>query len=179
MAEHLIAVTAVGADRKGLLADLVNAFVPLAVHHGDPSFTMLPGGNVAIVLALRTHSDPRAVERAVGPLRADGLTITVQDLIDRTDEHSDDGTRFILRLQTQGRPGVLAEFTKIVTGYGGALLDFGTRIGGDRISVLRVELADHSEKNVSDLTHTLYSAAEQMGIGIKFYDTNLGENPLI
>ncbi|WP_168582187.1 hypothetical protein [Gephyromycinifex aptenodytis] len=180
MAEHLIAVTLVGPDRKGLLADVTGALVPLAVYHGDPTFTMLPGGNVAILLAMRTDVDAAAVRHALAPLTNEPwIAVHVDDLADRASQAETQGARFVLRIRTQGRPGVLAEFTKIVAQHGGLLVDFGTRIGGDRISVLRVELQDPAEHNVDALTQALYSAAEQMGIGIKFYDTALGENPLM
>jgi glycine cleavage system transcriptional repressor len=179
MADHLIAVTVLGPDRKGLLAEVTGALIPLSVYHQDDArISFLPGGNVSILMCVHTDVSVHRVREALDEVpHQGGLLIRADELADVTSVHQDPSEGvYVLRVRTIGRPGVMTEFTKIVARHGGLILDFGTRIGGGRISVVRIELEEHSVEAVEALRHDLYHAAEIMGIGIKFYDAAIGEN---
>lgn len=176
MAEKHFAVVAVGPDRKGLLADLVDALRPIAAAvPGDPTMSMLPGGNFGTMFAVTADVESEDLQAVFTPFTDDGMAVQVHELTERTASPLD-GAKYILRVRTQGRPGVMSELVRIVARHDGLVMDFGTRIGGDRISVLRVDLEDDSPTRVAALTQDLYAAAEQMGVGIKFYDTKSGEH---
>ena len=180
MSEHLIAVYAVGRDRPGALSEVIGALSPLAVYHDDPKTNLLPGGNTFILVAIRTDVGLEQVRAALAPVCAEDFDIRAVELVDHTADESANVERhhFVLRIRSAGRPGVLAEFTKVVARHGGRILDFGTRIGGGRVSVLRVELpTENNDDDVyTSLGRDLYSLAEQIGVGIKFFDTAVGEN---
>lgn len=176
MSERLIIVWVLGPDRPGLIADLTSALVPLAVYHDDPRIGHVAGGNVAIMLTLRADLPVQEVRRALLALdTSDGLIIDAHELQERTALPPVAQESYVLRIHTTGRPGVLAAFSRIVSRHGGRVLDFGTRVGGGRISVLRVELKQDDPQTLDALERDLWAAGEQMGIGIKFYSARAGE----
>ncbi|MDO5627488.1 MAG: hypothetical protein Q4G43_04115 [Mobilicoccus sp.] len=175
--ENAFAVVAVGPDREGLLAEMEGAARAVVGElHGDPTLMFMPGGNIGVMLAFTTSVDEAQVRRALQGVEREGITITVRSLEDQGERPGSGEAKYVLRVRSMGRPGVIGEFERIVARHGGMIVDFGTRIGGGRIAVLRVDLADHGEDKVSALTADLYKAAEQMGVGIKFYDTVRGEH---
>lgn len=176
VSERLIAVWLLGPDRPGLIADVTNALVPLAVYHDDPRIGHLAGGNITLLLTLRTEvsvNEVRAALRAVDT--SGGLFVDAHELHEHTVLPGPDRETYVLRIHTTGRPGVLAAFSRIVARHGGRALDFGTRVGGGRISVLRVELDHDDQDSLDALERDLWDAGEQMGIGIKFYSASAGE----
>ena len=175
MSEHLIAVHGIGRDRAGLISEMTNAIMPLAVYHDDPRTALLPGGNFAALVVLRTEAEVDAVEAAVEPLRSPHFVINVSELDDHTLKDSSTGRPLVLRIHAQGRPGIIAAFTKVVAKHGGSIHDFGTRIGGGRVSVLRVELPDRTPELLEELQRDLFHMGEVTGVGIKLYDPALGE----
>lgn len=177
MSERLIIVWVVGPDRPGLIADIVSAVVPLAVYHDDPRVAHVAGGNVSVTLTLRTEVDVSEVQVALQAIdNADGLIVAAHELPERTALPPRGADSYVLRIHTTGRPGVLAEFTRVVGKHGGRVVDFGTRVGGGRISVLRVELENDDQATLDALEHDLWVAGEQTGIGIKFYSATEGES---
>lgn len=176
MSERLIIVWVVGPDRPGLIADIVSAVVPLAVYHDDPRVAHVAGGNVSITLTLRTEVEALDVRRALRAIDTAGLIVEAHELLERTALPPRGADSYVLRIHTTGRPGVLAEFSRVVGKHGGRVLDFGTRVGGGRISVLRVELENDDQATLDALEHDLWIAGEQTGIGIKFYSATEGES---
>lgn len=162
----------------GLIADITDALMKIAVYHEDPKTSLLPGGNTSFVLAVRTNSSPEEVKTALESVRRDDddVVIHVFELTDRTEGETStrDEPRYVLRIRTAGRPGILAAFTSVIARYDGDVVDFGTKIGGGRVSVLRVELPESAD--VLALNSDLYHLAEQVGVGIKFYDAARGEH---
>ncbi len=176
MSEHLIAVWVLGPDRPGLIADVTAALVPLAVYHEDPVVGHVPGGNVAMLVTLRTEATVESVRRALRLVdTSGGLIVEAHELQERTVAPPPVRDSYVLRIHTTGRPGVLAAFSRIVARHGGRVVDFGTRVGGGRISVLRVELQQDDQATLDALERDLWEAGEQMGIGIKFYSATAGE----
>ncbi len=175
MSEHLMAVHGIGRDRAGLISDLTNALLPLAVYHDDPRTSLLPGGNFTCLVVLRTEATPDEVEAAVQPLREPHFIVNVWELGDHTPDKTTKGRPLVLRIHAQGRPGIIASFSKVVAKHGGSIHDFGTRIGGGRVSVLRVELPNRTPELLEELQRDLFHMGEVTGIGIKLYDPALGE----
>lgn len=179
MSEHLIAVHGIGRDRTGLIGALTNAIMPLAVYHDDPRVALLPGGNFAALIVLRTEATPAQVDAAVESLRKPEFAVTVTELGDYTPDETSKGRPLVLRIHAQGRPGIIAAFTEVVARHGGSIHDFGTRIAGGRVSVLRVEMPDRTAEVLEALQRDLFSLGEVTGVGIKLYDPELGENEVI
>ncbi|WP_226345659.1 ACT domain-containing protein [Agilicoccus flavus] len=178
MSEHLIVVFAVGKDRPGRIAEITDALMKIAVYHDDPRTSLLPGGNTSLQIAVRTDCTLEKVRAALDELpgHEEDVVITAYELTDYTTDgqESRSDPRYVLRIRTAGRPGVLAAFTSVIARYDGEVIDFGTRIGGGRISVLRVELP--AEADIIEVNRDLYHLAEQIGVGIKFYDAARGEH---
>lgn len=178
MSERLIAVFAVGKDRPGLLAEVTDTLMKVAVYHDDPKTNLLPGGNTSLLITLRTDASVERVRSALEKVdRSGDLYVHAVELTEHTTEpreSEEQAARYVLRIRTTGRPGVLAAFTSVVARHDGSVIDFGTRIGGGRISVLRVELPEGSDP--IELARDLYHLDEQIGVGIKFYDATQGED---
>ena len=179
MSEHLIAVHGIGRDRAGRISELTNALLPLAVYHDDPRTALLAGGNFACLVVIRTESSIEEVEAAVESLREPSFLINVWELFDHTPDEATDGRPLVLRIHAQGRPGIIAAFTSVVAKHGGSIHDFGTRIGGGRVSVLRVEMPNRTPELLEQLQRDLYHLGEVTGVGIKLYDPALGEQAIL
>ena len=179
MSEHLIAVHGIGRDRAGRISELTNALLPLAVYHDDPRTALLPGGNFACLVVIRTESSIEEVEAAVESQREPHFLINVWELYDHTPDETTNGRPLVLRIHAQGRPGIIAAFTSVVAKHGGSIHDFGTRIGGGRVSVLRVEMPNRTPELLEQLQRDLYHLGEVTGVGIKLYDPALGENDVL
>lgn len=196
MSERILAVHAIGKDGVGRINSVVSAIQPLAVYHDDPYTALVAGGNVAVLVVVRTDVTVAEMEKAVAHLNSDIMTVNVVELTDYTSvegvvpegeitprdpaEVEPTGRRLVLRVHAQGRPGIIAAFTKVVAQHNGNIHDFGTRIGGGRVSVLRVELPTSDTAAVQALEHDLFNLGEVTGVGIKLYDPALGENaPLV
>lgn len=175
MSEHLIAVHGIGRDRAGRISELTNALMPLAVYHDDPRTALLPGGNFACLVVIRTEATTAEVEAAVESLREQHFIINVWELDDHTPDETVQGRPLVLRIHAQGRPGIIAAFSQVVAKHGGSIHDFGTRIGGGRVSVLRVELPDRTPELLEELQQDLFHMGEVTGVGIKLYDPAIGE----
>lgn len=176
MSERLIVVWVLGPDRPGLIADVTNALVPLAVYHDDPRIGHVAGGNISVMLTIRTDVSVEQVRRALRSVATSGgHFVDAHEVQERTSLPEPTSESYVLRIHTTGRPGVLAAFSRVVARHGGRVLDFGTRVGGGRISVLRVELDNDDQPTLDALERDLWDAGEQMGIGIKFYSATAGE----
>ena len=71
MSEQIVAVTVLGDDRPGIVADLTTGLAALGGNLEDSTMTLLRGHFAMVVLVRTTHSAAE-VESALAPLTADG-----------------------------------------------------------------------------------------------------------
>ena len=137
-APAVIAVTVLGDDRPGIVADVTAAVADVGGNLEDSTMTLLRG-HFAMVVLVRTDRSAGDVERALAPLSADGaLVVDVRELPERSSALTA-GSGWTVHVNGADRPGIVAAITRVVADHGGNIVDLGTRLGRG-LYVLTLEL---------------------------------------
>lgn len=160
-----IAVTVLGHDRPGIVADVTGALADLHGNLEDSTMTLLRG-HFAMVVLVRTSASVAEVEAALSPLTAEGsLVINARELTDTPDSGSD-APSYALHVHGADRPGIVAQITAVVARHGGNIVDLGTRLGG-RLYVLVAELQLPSREGEAALRQDLEGTAGALGVDVQ------------
>ncbi len=135
-----LAVTAVGADRPGIVATVTRVLHERGGNLEDSAMTIL-GGHFAIVLLVATDDEPETLRAAVTEATADlGLTISVSragagpGVIEST---------HLLSVYGADRPGIVAGVAATLAELGVNVTDLETQVigeGDDAVYAMVIEL---------------------------------------
>jgi glycine cleavage system transcriptional repressor len=120
-----LAVTAIGADRPGIIARVTGVLLDHGGNLEDSSMTIL-SGQFAIMLLVRSEADPATLERALTDATADlGLVVTVREV--------GDGVRtapstHMLSLYGADRPGLVHAAATVLADHQVNVTDLTTRV---------------------------------------------------
>jgi glycine cleavage system transcriptional repressor len=158
----LFAVTVLGDDRPGIVADVATALAGLGCNLEDSTMTLLRG-HFAMVVLVRTDRPVETVEAALLPMTEGGeLAVDVRPL----PEHGDSGlsgTAYTLHVHGADRPGIVAAMTDVVARHGGNIVDLGTRLGQD-VYVLIAEFVLPPAAAVDAVEEDLATVARDVGV---------------
>lgn len=161
-APALLAVTVLGDDRPGIVADVTRALAGLGCNLEDSTMTLLRG-HFAMVVLVRTAHSRKEVAAALEHLTVDdALAVKVR----RLPEHGvtgSPGSAYTLRVHGADRPGIVAAMTTVVLEHGGNIVDLGTRLGGGTY-VLVAELVLPAGASVDRLEEDLSATAREVGV---------------
>src|ERR1035437_8139236 len=107
MKDQIIAVTDLGHDRPGIVADVTGALADLHGNLQDSTMTLLRG-HFAMVLLVHTGASAEAVERALHPLCADGSLVINARVLGDSALSAVRGPSYALRVHGADRPGIVA-----------------------------------------------------------------------
>lgn len=156
----LLAVTVLGHDRPGIIADVTGALAGLGGNLEDSSMTRLRG-HFAMTLVVRADAEPDAVEGLLAPLLAD-LVVSVRVLSDEP-EPAPSGPAYVLSVHGGDRPGIVSTVTRLLASLGGNVTDLTTRLVGDLyVMTAEVELPD--DVDVAALQSQLADVARGLGV---------------
>ena len=164
MTDQIIAVTVLGDDRPGIVADVTGALAGLHGNLEDSTMTLLRG-HFAMVLLVRTGASADSVESALHPLSADGSLVINARVLREPALSQIGGPSFALRVHGADRPGIVAAITSVVARHGANIVDLGTRLG-DGLYVLMAELQLTSEASAVGLETDLQGAAGELGVEV-------------
>jgi glycine cleavage system transcriptional repressor len=158
----LLAVTVLGHDRPGIIADVTHVLADLGGNLEDSSMTLLRG-HFAMTLVVRAEGDAAAVRDALEPvLGREGLTVSVIDLRDQSDA-APTGRGYVLSVHGADRAGIVSAITRVVADHGGNITDLTTRLAGALyVLVAEVELPDSAD--VVALGAQLAATAQDLGV---------------
>ena len=106
-----LAVTAVGADRPGIVARVARVLLDHRGNIADSAMTIL-GGHFAIVLLVETEAPPPILEAALVQATADlGLVVTVRPVGDGT---ASTAASHVLSVYGADRPGIVAAVAEVL-----------------------------------------------------------------
>ena len=143
----LLAVTVIGQDRPGIIADATSALAELGGNLEDSTMTILQG-NFTMVLLVSTTATLDVVEAELAPLTGDGtLEVSVREMPEQRESAPPDVTAYLLSVHGADRPGIVSEITGVVASAGGNITDLSTRLTGD----LYVLVAEVDLPNAADL----------------------------
>ena len=160
----LFAVTVLGPDRTGIIAETTSILADLGANLEDSTMTILRGHLAMVVVATAEVSAAEA-EAALATLTADGsLVVTVREL--PSDEPAGRlGTMYLLTVHGADRPGIVATVTGIVAEAGGNITDLSTRLSGD-LYVLLAEVDLAGAVDPEQLSRDLATVAAELGVEV-------------
>lgn len=157
----LLAVTVLGHDRPGIIADVTGALAELGGNLEDSSMTLLRG-HFAMTLVVTGEAGSAEVQSRLEPLLHD-LTVSVRPLPDAGDLPAA-GSPYVLTVHGSDRAGIVSSITRVVASYGGNITDLTTRLaGGLYVLVAEVDLPEDAD--VDSLSRALTEVAHELGVG--------------
>jgi glycine cleavage system transcriptional repressor len=143
-----LAITVIGHDRPGIVADVSEALAGLGANLTDSTMTRLRG-HFAMTLVC-TGPGAAEVEAALAPLAADGqLLATVREIRPET-EAAAAGQPYLMYVHGADRLGIVAAVTRVLAEAGGNITDLTTRLTGPLyVLVAEVDLAPGTAGEVS------------------------------
>ena len=160
----VLAVTVLGDDRPGIVADVTTALAGLGANLEDSTMTLLRG-HFAMVVLVRTTVPVEQVQAALDPLTASGsLTIDTRGLAESA-EPTRPGAAYTLRVHGADRSGIVAGVTQVVAEHGGNIVDLGTRLGAD-LYVLIAEVELPASADPDRLAAALDTVAGHLGVDV-------------
>jgi glycine cleavage system transcriptional repressor len=164
MRDQIIAVTVLGQDRPGIVADVTAALADLHGNLEDSTMTLLRG-HFAMVLLVHTGAGADGVQAALRPLCAGGsLVINARVLGEPALSHVA-GPSYALRVHGADRPGIVATITAVVARRGANIVDLGTRLV-DGLYVLTAEVELPPDASAVGLEAELKGAAAELGVEV-------------
>jgi glycine cleavage system transcriptional repressor len=169
-------VTAVGVDRRGIVAGLAGVLTDLGCNLEDSTMSLL-GGNFAVLLmvALPDGVDPGAVEAGLAPAAVRmGLAVSVRVVPGRDDPPSeadvdpaDDETVYAFSVHGADRLGIVRQATGALAAAGANIVDLSTRLVGDAdgpVYVLTITAGFDTGAEVEPTVAGVRQAVERFGV---------------
>jgi len=154
----LLAVTVLGHDRPGIIAETTGILAGLGLNLTDSTMTRLRG-HFAMTL-ICTGAGVEAASLALEPL--DGVTTTVREVSQA--DAADGGEPWVVSVHGADRLGIVAAVTRVVAAEGGNITDLSTRLAGSLyVLIAEVDLPP----GVSDeLAEQLAVAGAELGVEV-------------
>jgi glycine cleavage system transcriptional repressor len=158
---HELAVTAIGADRPGIVAAVTRVLQERGGNLEDSAMTIL-GGHFAIVLLVATEEDEDTLRSALAEATAElGLTVSVSRADGR--RKPVDATH-LLSVYGTDRPGIVAGVTQALADAGANITDLETQVigsGDDAVYAMVIELVAPEHEGLEERIST---ACEDLGV---------------
>lgn len=159
----LLAITVLGHDRPGIIAETTGVLAHLGLNIEDSTMTLLRG-HFAMMLITDGSADAATVEEALGGLTADGsLSVAVREVPAETAVAR--GTSYLLSVHGGDRPGIVSNLVAEVAKVGGNITDLTTRLTGE-LYVLLAEVDLPATAEVAALEQALAAVASDLGVDV-------------
>jgi glycine cleavage system transcriptional repressor len=160
----LHALTVLGHDRPGIIAETTDRLASLGLNIEDSSMTLLRG-HFAMTLVCAGDADRDQIAAALTELAADAtLTVTVRELPDQAAADQMSGTPWVLSVHGGDRPGIVSSVLREVAGVGGNVTDLTTRLAGE-LYLLVAEIDLPAGVDADALAQSIRSVASELGVG--------------
>jgi glycine cleavage system transcriptional repressor len=164
-----LAVTVLGHDRPGIIADVTGVIADLGGNLEDSSMTLLRG-HFAWTLIASLDADPAAVSERLAHLTAAGLVVSVLP-VEGPEAAAVDGSSWLLSVHGADRPGIVSGLTGVVAAAGGNITDLTTRLGTG-LYLLLAEVALPADVDADALAARLADEAARLGVRATFAPTD-------
>ncbi len=162
MSNDLYAVTVLGHDRPGIIAETTAGLAGLGLNIEDSTMTLLRG-HFAMMLLCRGTVEAATVEAALASLAAGGdLDVSVRPVADEVTPGAG-GTSWVLTVHGGDRPGIVSEVVGQVAAAGGNITDLTTRLAGE-LYLLVAEIALPDGADVDAVGAAIRAAADRVGV---------------
>jgi glycine cleavage system transcriptional repressor len=167
-----VSVTAVGADRPGIVAAVAKVFVDHGCNIEDSSMTILRGRfAMMLVVDVPAGVGPDDLEAALAaPASAFDLVVAVRPLATVANGGDDDvgeGSRWTLSVHGADRPGIVHAVSDLLAAHGVNIVDLTTRVIGEPerpVYAMLLEVVVPLGVDAGALDHRLQAVAAALGI---------------
>lgn len=154
------AVTVVGFDRPGIVAEVTEVVAGLGGNLEDSSMTLLRG-HFAMTLVAAVEASGETLQEQLRGLTDSGLVVSVIELTDP--DVVSPGGHFLLSVHGADRPGIVSSVTRLLAAAGGNIVDLSTRLSaGLYVLLASVELPEGAD--VAALAETLAARGKELGV---------------
>lgn len=159
----VLAVTVLGHDRPGIIAQATSAIGRLGLNLEDSTMTLLRG-HFAFMLICSGDALADEVSDALAPLAQDGtLDVSVRE-VQTEPEHARAGSPHQLVVHGGDRLGIVAALTGVIAEVGGNVTDLSTRLAGD-LYVVVAEVDMPAGVDLEGVRNRLAQVASDLGVG--------------
>ena len=162
----VLAVTAIGADRPGIIARVTKVLLEHGGNLEDSSMTIL-GGQFAIMLLVTSDSPPAALEHALQEATADlGLVVTVRPTGAGAQGHVE--PTHVVSVYGADRPGIVHAVAAGLAERGCNVTDLLTRVlpGATPVYTLQLEVALPPGQDPGELVAALRAEPALAGVEV-------------
>lgn len=158
-----VAVTVIGRDRPGIIAEVTAVVAELGGNLEDSAMTLLRGHFAWMLIA--DVADSAELSARLAPLSSDGLLVSVLPLA--ADAEFDSGQEaYVLTVHGADRPGIVATVTAAIAENGGNITDLSTRLSSGGLYVMVAEVLLPAAADVSAISGQLADAGARLGVGV-------------
>ncbi|MEZ0578598.1 glycine cleavage system protein R [Nocardioides sp. MH1] len=164
---RLYAVTVLGHDRPGIIAEVTAGLAGLGINIEDSTMTLLRGHFAMMLVCSTEGADgrvaPSEIEHALSPLTVDGdLDVSVRPVTDEPTP-TEGTSAWVLTVHGGDRPGIVSAIVGEVAEAGGNITDLTTRLSGD-LYLLVAELALPAGADPGAVESSIKDAAAGLGV---------------
>jgi glycine cleavage system transcriptional repressor len=156
-----LAITVVGHDRPGIIAQAAEVLSQCGMNLEDSSMTLLRG-HFAMTLICAGAADAGEVEAALQPMANGSLDVTVRQVPDEPDLPPL-GSSYLVTVHGADRLGIVARLAGVIAEAGGNVTDLTTRLSGS-LYVLLAEVDLPRSTDVEALQARLTKVSAELGV---------------
>ena len=169
----LLAVSVIGTDRPGIIAEATRALAEIGGNLEDSTMTILRG-HFAMVLLVSTPRAAAEVEDVLELLTRDGSLFVAVKEVPEEPEPAPVGATYLLSVHGADRPGIVSAVTSVVAAADGNITDLSTRLTGD-LYVLLAEVELPPAVDVAALAERLQDTGRELGVDVTLRELDADE----
>jgi glycine cleavage system transcriptional repressor len=158
-----LAVTVIGRDRPGIIAEVTGVVNELGGNLEDSSMTLLRG-HFTWILVADVETGPDELAARLAHLHDDGLVVAVLPVA--ADQPYGGAAGYLLTVHGADRPGIVAGVTATLAKHGGNITDLSTRLGANGLYLLVAEVGLPEGVDVVSLGAQLAKAGADLGVEV-------------
>jgi len=156
---HELAITVIGPDRTGIVADVSEALAGVGANLTDSTMTRLRGHFTMTLICTGPTADEASA--ALAPLKD---VLTQVRVVEPEKDAKDQGEPYVVSVHGADRLGIVAAVTRVVAAEGGNITDLSTRLAG-QLYVIIAEV-DVPVGVADELAEQLAVAAAELGVEV-------------
>jgi glycine cleavage system transcriptional repressor len=164
-----LAITVVGRDRPGIIAEVSGILAGLGLNLTDSTMTLLRG-HFAMTLVCAGRAETAEVETALTALSDDGGLLVMVREVPPDPGNAADGIPYTLTVHGADRLGIVAAVTGAVAEAGGNVTDLTTRLTG-ALYLLSAEVDLPSTVDIDDVVDQLDDVAARLRVDVSLRPT--------
>lgn len=161
-----VAVTAVGADRPGIVAAVTKVLFEHGANIEDSRMAIL-GGHFAMVLIV-SAPDASALEVALrAPAESLGLIVSARPVADAP-AHLAEGQRYVVNVYGADKPGIVARVSGALAEHGVNISDLATHVieGEPPVYLMMLEVTVPAGTDPTAVADSLRALATELGVDV-------------